>query len=74
MTNNTTSMLQINNLFQKISHHIDSARNNIVRSVDSEMVQAYWHIGRDIVEEEQMVNKGRSTANNYFKNYLKINA
>ena len=53
MTNNTTSMLQINNLFQKISHHIDSARNNIVRSVDSEMVQAYWHIGRDIVEEEQ---------------------
>lgn len=53
MTNNTTLILQIDNLFQKISHHIDSARNNIVRSVDSEMVQAYWHIGRDIVEEEQ---------------------
>lgn len=53
MMNNTTPMLQIDNLFQKISHHIDSARNNIVRSVDSEMVQAYWHIGRDIVEEEQ---------------------
>lgn len=53
MTNNITPTLQIDNLFQKISYHIDSARNNIVRSVDSEMVQAYWRIGRDIVEEEQ---------------------
>ncbi len=53
MTNNAASVIQIDELFQKVTKYIDSARNNIVRSVDSEMVQAYWLIGRDIVEEEQ---------------------
>ena len=53
MTNNAASLVQIDELFQKVTKYIDSARNNIVRSVDSEMVQAYWLIGRDIVEEEQ---------------------
>lgn len=53
MTNNTTLVLQIDELFQKVTKHIDSAHNNIIRSIDSEMVQAYWHIGHDIVEEEQ---------------------
>lgn len=53
MTNNMTPIVQIDELFQKVTQYIDSARNNIVRNVDCEMVQAYWLIGRDIIEEEQ---------------------
>lgn len=44
---------QIDQLFQKVSNYIDNARNNIVRSIDNEMVQAYWLIGHDIVAKEQ---------------------
>lgn len=44
----------VDELYVKISKHIDNARSNIIRSVDSEMVNAYWKIGKDIVEEEQV--------------------
>lgn len=40
-------------LFNKISRLIDDARQNIHRSVDSEMVRTYWLIGHDIVEVDQ---------------------
>ncbi|MFI4938168.1 MAG: YhcG family protein [Candidatus Berkiellales bacterium] len=40
-------------LYKKVSNHIDNARQVVQRSIDIEMVKAYWHIGRDIVEEEQ---------------------
>ena len=32
---------------------IEQARSHVVRSVNSAMVQAYWHIGREVVESEQ---------------------
>ena len=40
-------------LYNKVSKHIDLARNKIKNTIDHEMVNAYWHIGRDIVEDEQ---------------------
>lgn len=40
-------------LYQKASAYIDQARQTILRTIDTEMVKAYWCIGRDIVEEEQ---------------------
>jgi predicted nuclease of restriction endonuclease-like (RecB) superfamily len=43
----------VERLYQKVSPHIDHARNQVKRSIDTEMVTAYWLIGRDIVEEEQ---------------------
>ena len=43
----------IDGLYQKIAGHIRVARSNIVRAVNTEQVNAYWLIGRDIVEEEQ---------------------
>ena len=43
----------INQLYHKISSHIDTARKTIQRSIDTEMVKAYWLMGRDIIEEEQ---------------------
>ncbi len=39
-------------LYERISKQIHSARNRIIRSVNHEMVYAYWHIGKEIVEEE----------------------
>lgn len=40
-------------LHLKISNHIDSAKKAFQRSIDTEMVKAYWLIGRDIFKEEQ---------------------
>jgi|CXWL01.1.fsa_nt_gi predicted nuclease of restriction endonuclease-like (RecB) superfamily len=46
-------------LYHRISQIIENARGNIVRAVNTEMVQAYWLIGREIVQEEQ---KGQQRA------------
>ncbi len=40
-------------LFDRIATILDEARARLVRSVNSEMVLAYWHIGREIVEHVQ---------------------
>jgi predicted nuclease of restriction endonuclease-like (RecB) superfamily len=40
-------------LFDRIATILDEARARLVRSVNSEMVLAYWHIGREIVEHLQ---------------------
>jgi predicted nuclease of restriction endonuclease-like (RecB) superfamily len=44
---------RIDSVYSSISKHLHDARGNAVRSINTEMVQAYWLIGRDIVEEEQ---------------------
>ena len=41
------------NLIENIKKIISSSRNNIVHSVNTEMLSAYWNIGRLIVEDEQ---------------------
>lgn len=56
---NNVAVQQIEQIFDKISNYIDKARNNIIRSIDTEMVTAYWLIGREIIEEEQ---KGQERA------------
>jgi len=53
MTIQQTNNKRINELYVKIVGYIRNARQNIMRSVDTEQVKAYWLIGRDIVEEEQ---------------------
>ncbi|MFH1878933.1 MAG: DUF1016 N-terminal domain-containing protein, partial [Candidatus Omnitrophota bacterium] len=47
------------NAYERIRAIIENARNNIARAVNTEMVLAYWHIGKEIVEEEQ---KGKKRA------------
>lgn len=41
------------NFYQSIRVILENARNKVALSVNSAMVEAYWHIGRIIVEEEQ---------------------
>lgn len=40
-------------LFDRIVGILEQARRNVVRAVDTNMVTAYWLIGREIVEEIQ---------------------
>ena len=46
-------------IYDRIRKIIEIARDNIARAVNSEMVVAYWYIGKEIVEEEQ---KGKARA------------
>ncbi len=43
-------------LFNSIRLIIEQARVQIKQTVNSQMVQTYWHIGRLIVEDEQQGN------------------
>jgi len=51
--NALTHKKRIDSLYNSITGHIHTARHNVLRSVNTEQVKAYWLIGRDIVEEEQ---------------------
>lgn len=44
---------RIEALYSRIQNLIHNAQNNIARSINTEMVTAYWLIGKAIVEEEQ---------------------
>ncbi len=44
-------------LFARVVAILDEARGHVVRSVNTAMVQAYWLIGREIVEVEQRGEK-----------------
>jgi predicted nuclease of restriction endonuclease-like (RecB) superfamily len=46
-------------LLKRIRIILEKARNKVYRTVNSEMLRAYWNIGREIVEEEQ---KGKDRA------------
>lgn len=46
-------------VYLSIANILETARNTAYRAVNVAMVQAYWHIGRIIVEEEQ---KGKQRA------------
>ena len=45
---------RIDALYKNIASYIHAARSNVLRTVNTEQVKAYWLIGRDIVEEEQV--------------------
>jgi predicted nuclease of restriction endonuclease-like (RecB) superfamily len=44
-------------LFKRVTEIIEGARGHVARTVNSAMVQAYWLIGREIVEVEQQGKK-----------------
>lgn len=48
---------RIDTLYKSISSYIREARSNILQTINTEQVRAYWLIGRDIVEEEQIGSK-----------------
>ena len=49
----TTSLVPQADLFDRVVAILEAARSNVVRAVNSNMVIAYWLIGREIVQEIQ---------------------
>ena len=47
-----TPPISIEPLYERIHAILTAARTNVVRTVNTEMVRAYWLIGREIVEEQ----------------------
>ncbi len=43
----------VDQLFQRVAAILEQSRANIVRSINTNMVLAYWLIGREIVQELQ---------------------
>jgi ribosome biogenesis protein Nip4 len=50
--------------YERIKEILEGARNKVYRTVNMEMLQAYWNVGREIVEEEQK-DKNRAGYGNY---------
>ena len=44
---------QPSRIYDRIRKIIEIARSNIAHAVNVEMVRAYWHIGKEIVDEER---------------------
>ena len=49
----------VESIYSQVREILETARSSAYRAVNFAMVQAYWHIGREIVEEEQ---KGKAKA------------
>jgi len=46
-------LTQNDDVYLKIKNILQSARDNVYRHINFVMVEAYWHIGKQIVEDEQ---------------------
>ena len=46
-------ILDNNGLFERIQEILETARIKVYRTANTEMLQAYWNVGRAILEEEQ---------------------
>ncbi|UOE39163.1 PDDEXK nuclease domain-containing protein [Chryseobacterium oryzae] len=66
------SQLEKSQLFQSIKNLVDTARNNIVRNVNSAMLLTYFEIGRMIVEDEQNGKERADYAKETLKNLSKL--
>ena len=53
MSKEKTPAKTIETLYSNIKQVIEEARNTVYRTANFAMVQAYWNIGKLIVEEEQ---------------------
>lgn len=59
MQKQVESSKTVESVYSRVREILETARSSAYRAVNFAMVQAYWHIGRTIVEEEQ---KGKGKA------------
>lgn len=59
----------------EITNIITNARNNVIKNINNELINAYWNIGRIIVEDELKSKRGEYGKNNYlhYQKLLQIN-
>lgn len=69
-------IINIKNLVNNVNGIIERSRSNIHKAINSEMVRAYFEIGREIVEEEQKgqdrAQYGKTIIQNLSKELTKI--
>jgi predicted nuclease of restriction endonuclease-like (RecB) superfamily len=53
MTKKNIPVKSVETLYNNVKQIIEEARNTVYRAANFAMVQAYWHIGKLIIEEEQ---------------------
>ena len=53
LSDSTPNALDTTGLYQQVRQILDESRGRVARSVNGEMVRAYWQIGQVIVEHEQ---------------------
>lgn len=51
LLDNETLVIEITNIITK-------ARNNVIKNVNNELINAYWNIGRIIVQDELKSERG----------------
>src|ERR1041384_2384874 len=44
-------------LYKRVARILEKARSQVARTINTAMVHAYWHVGREIVEVEQAGRK-----------------
>ena len=67
MNKQTGKIISTPKLYSRVRKILEQARSRVARAINTEMVQAYWMIGREIILEEQ---KGKARAG-YGKALLK---
>ncbi|WP_279000753.1 DUF1016 N-terminal domain-containing protein [Thomasclavelia cocleata] len=62
-------------LVNEIASIITDARNNVIKNISIELINAYWNIGRIMVEDELKSKRGEYGKNNYlhYRKLLQIN-
>lgn len=53
MKNEIISESEVNELYNNIKKLIDYSRNNMYRTINIEMINLYWNIGKIIVEKQE---------------------
>ena len=64
MSQKITKDNEVSNLYKDIKELVEQSRNRVYKTVNVEMINLYWNIGRMIVEKQ----KGNSRAK--YKDYL----
>jgi predicted nuclease of restriction endonuclease-like (RecB) superfamily len=67
VTTRKTFNTTVDALYERIAVVIREAKATVVRSIDTTMVKAYWHIGKYLVEEEQKGAKRAEYGNELLK-------
>ena len=62
-------------LVNEIASIITNVRNNVIKNINTELINVYWNIGRIIVEDELKSQRGEYGKNNYLhsRKILSIN-
>ena len=69
MTKSLTN--SFDSFYERIREILEGARFRVYRTANQEMLQAYWNVGREIVEEEQK-GKNRAEYGNYIMKNLSV--